>query len=147
MKRLLVALPAVAVLAAVAIPLAGTGAAKTKMPGMSMPGMSMPGMSMPTVAEAAAAHSHAVELHRSVVHVKIMNFAFMPAHLVVSKGTRVVWTNEDSDPHTVTSNRPAFASQAIVTGAKYTLMARRTGTFAYHCTIHPFMHGTLVVQG
>jgi plastocyanin len=26
-------------------------------------------------------------------------------------------------------------------------VARKTGTFTYHCQIHPFMHGTLVVQG
>jgi plastocyanin len=138
MKRLLVVLPAVAVIAVAAIPLADTGAAQTKMPGMSMPAAR---------ASSASKTRETFELHRSVVHLKILNFAFMPNHLVVSPGTHVVWTNEDSDPHTVTADHGAFSSQALDTGGKYTLVVRHTGTFTYHCTIHPFMHGTLVVQG
>jgi plastocyanin len=85
-------------------------------------------------------------LHRKVVQVKISNFAFKPARLIVSPGTKVVWTNEDSDPHTVTTDKAGFSSQALDTGQQYTLVAKRAGTFAYHCTIHPFMHGALVVQ-
>jgi plastocyanin len=105
-------------------------------------------MPMPAADAAAAAHGRtAVELHRKSVQVKILNFAFMPKRVVVSPGTKVVWTNKDSEPHTVTSDHPAFASEAINTGGHYTLVARKTGTFTYHCQIHPFMHGTLVVQG
>jgi len=118
--------------------------------------MRMPGggtMRMPTpAADAAAAASAAnapatVELHKKVVHVTIFNFAFKPKHVVVSPGTRVVWTNRDSEPHTVTSDHPAFHSEALNTGGHYTLVARRTGSFTYHCQIHPFMHGALVVKG
>jgi len=105
-------------------------------------------MSMPAGDASSGADAPAtVELHRHVVHVKIVNFAFRPAHLVVSRGTRVVWTNEDSDPHTVTTDRRGFSSQALNTGKSYTLVARKQGQFPYHCTIHPFMHGMLVVRG
>lgn len=105
-------------------------------------------MSMSGADAAAATHARpAVELHRKSVQVTIRNFAFQPKRLVVSPGTTVVWTNKDSEPHTVTSDHPAFASQAINTGGHYTLVARKRGTFTYHCQIHPFMHGTLVVQG
>jgi plastocyanin len=105
-------------------------------------------MQMPAAQAATAANARpAVELHRSIVHVTIFNFAFKPKRLVVSPGTRVVWTNKDSEPHTVTSDRPAFQSEAINTGGQYMLVARRIGTFTYHCQIHPFMHGALVVKG
>lgn len=105
-------------------------------------------MPMPAADAAAAAHDRtAVELHRKSVQVTILNFAFKPKRVVVSPGTKVVWTNKDSEPHTVTSDHPGFASQAINTGGHYTLVARKTGTFTYHCQIHPFMHGALVVQG
>ena len=105
-------------------------------------------MAMPAADAAVAAPARpAIELHRKVVEVTIKNFAFEPKRLVVSPGTKVVWTNKDSDPHTVTSDHPAFHSQAIDPNGHYTLLARRKGAFTYHCQIHPFMHGTLVVQG
>jgi len=115
----------------------GQGAAVSRSP------MHMPMASASPAARAPASY----EMHRALVHVKIVNFAFQPSHLVVSPGTRVVWTNEDSDPHTVTTDRPGFSSQALDTGSSYTQVASRAGTFAYHCTIHPLMHGTLVVEG
>jgi plastocyanin len=88
-----------------------------------------------------------IELHRRVVRVTIMNFAFVPARIEVSPGTRVVWTNRDSDPHTVTTDRPGFSSQALDTGQSYAEVVSRAGTVTYHCTIHPFMHGSVVVRG
>ncbi len=78
--------------------------------------------------------------------VTIQNFAFSPARLVVSPGTRVVWTNRDSAPHTVKTDGPGFSSPVLNTGSTYAVVMRRTGTFAYYCTIHPFMQGTIVVR-
>jgi plastocyanin len=59
----------------------------------------------------------------------------------------VVWTNEDSDPHTVTTDKTGFSSQALNTGQSYTHVMTKAGTFTYHCTIHPFMHGAVTVAG
>jgi plastocyanin len=87
-----------------------------------------------------------IALHEGVVHVEIRNFAFLPARLVVSAGTRVVWQNHDGDPHTVTTYGRGFASPAIVTGGRFALVLRKPGTYAYYCTIHPFMHGVVVVR-
>lgn len=153
MRRLILVLPAIIAIVAGAAAIAGcgsggqavakgsTGTGQSAIPKSST-------MPMPTGTTAAASKAPAtVELHRSVVHVKILNFAFLPKHLVVSPGTRVVWTNQDSDPHTVTADGSGFSSEALNTGGSYTLVAKRAGSFPYHCTIHPFMHGTLVVQG
>jgi plastocyanin len=102
---------------------------------------------MPTGAAAAAEHAPpSVQLHRSVVHVEIKNFAFLPAHVVISPGTRVVWTNTDEEPHTVVSDKPGWSSEALETGSHYAFVMSRPGTFTYHCSIHPFMHGTVVVE-
>jgi plastocyanin len=105
-------------------------------------------MPMPATAHVSQAKP-VVELHQRVVHVTISNFAFVPARLVVSPGTRVVWTNHDSDPYTVTSDTAGggLGSAAIDTGGHYAALVSRTGTVTYHCTIHPFMHGAVVVQG
>ena len=147
MRRWMLVLPAVAVAAGVAAAVAFSSGGNSA---AGAPSTATTTMSMPMPAASASASAKApttVELHRSVVHVKIMNFAFSPAHLVVSAGTKVVWTNEDSDPHTVTSVHRGFHSEALNTGKSFTLVARRPGHFPYYCTIHPFMHGMLVVRG
>jgi len=38
------------------------------------------------------------------VAVTIMNFAFQPTPLTIPLGTTVVWTNQDTAPHTATSD-------------------------------------------
>jgi plastocyanin len=107
--------------------------------------MPMP-MPMPATTASAPGPVH-MELHQRVVRVKIMNFAFMPARIEVSAGTKVVWTNEDSDPHTVTTDKPGWASPALDTSQTYDRVVTKAGTYAYHCQIHPFMHGTVIVEG
>ena len=88
----------------------------------------------------------AILLHRHVVRVTISNFAFKPAHLIVSPGTRIVWTNHDSDPHTVTSDIGIWSSGALDTDSQFSRTFRQGGTFHYHCQIHPFMHVTVTVK-
>jgi plastocyanin len=100
-----------------------------------------------TTASTAAEHSPpSMQLHRSVVHVQIRNFAFLPAHVVVSPGTRVVWTNADEEPHTVVSDKRTWASEALETGSYFTQTMSQSGTFTYHCSIHPYMRGSVEVQ-
>ena len=60
-------------------------------------------------AAAPASQKTVVALHRRVVRLTIHNFAFQPARLIVSPGTRLIWTNTDSDPHTVPADRPPVA--------------------------------------
>jgi plastocyanin len=76
--------------------------------------------------------------------VTIAGSAYHPAKITVVKGTKVVWTNKDSMPHTVTGTG-AFHSATIGPGKTYSFTFSKAGTFPYHCTIHPFMHGTVVV--
>jgi len=102
---------------------------------------------MALMSQAAAAKPKVVILlHHGVVRLSIDNFAFSPANLVVSPGTKLIWTNEDSDPHTVTSTKNIWASEALDTGDQFTRMFSKLGTFTYYCEIHPFMHGTVTVK-
>ena len=87
-----------------------------------------------------------VRLHQHLVRVSIVNFAFKPARLVVSPGTRIVWTNKDSDPHTVTSAKGQWASDALDTDEHFARIFNKVGTFAYYCSIHSFMHGVIIVR-
>jgi len=107
----------------------------------------MAGMSMAQSAGAQlAAGSTVVRLHQKVVHVSISNFSFQPAKLEVSPGTRIVWTNKDNTAHTVTSDKGIWASGALNPGTPFVRVFGKGSTFPYHCSIHPFMHGTIVVK-
>jgi len=78
--------------------------------------------------------------------VTIRNFAFNPANLTVKAGTAVIFTNEDSVDHTVTSDTNAFDTGALSQGQFAVLLFRTAGNFPYHCTFHPTMRGTITVQ-
>ncbi|MBX7554806.1 plastocyanin/azurin family copper-binding protein [Streptomyces sp. NPDC004232] len=79
--------------------------------------------------------------------VAIKNFAFSPTTLKVRAGTTVTWTNQDTDAHTVTSAASAgpLHSAALTTHATYSYTFTKPGTYAYLCTIHPFMTATVEV--
>lgn len=77
--------------------------------------------------------------------VNIDGFAFAPATLTVTAGTTVTWTNRDEEPHTVAASDGSFHSPGMGTGATFTHTFADPGTFDYVCSIHPMMHGTVVV--
>ncbi|MEP7252184.1 MAG: cupredoxin domain-containing protein [Ginsengibacter sp.] len=75
----------------------------------------------------------------------ISNMAF-PATTTVAKGTTVIWKNQDSFAHTVTSDDgTAFSSGNVAAGASFTYVANVAGTIEYHCEYHGSMKGKLVV--
>ncbi|MFH0711414.1 MAG: plastocyanin/azurin family copper-binding protein [Candidatus Aenigmatarchaeota archaeon] len=85
--------------------------------------------------------------------VKIKNFAFTPNILVIKKGMTVTWSNEDSTPHQIASDPhpthtdlPELVSGILSNGQNYSFTFTKTGTFGYHCHLHPSMKGTIVVQ-
>jgi plastocyanin len=79
--------------------------------------------------------------------VRIDNFAFSPATLTVAHGTQVTITNDDSTAHTATADDGnSFDTGDVESGSSKAFTVSKPGTYAYHCSIHPFMHGKLVVR-
>ncbi|WP_233841356.1 cupredoxin family copper-binding protein [Dyella sp. 2HG41-7] len=79
--------------------------------------------------------------------IAIQNFAFAPKMLTIPVGTRVTWTNRDEEPHVITSAGAQFvSSKALDTGDTYGVTFSKPGTYAYYCSIHPMMVGTITVQ-
>lgn len=81
--------------------------------------------------------------------------AFTTPSVTIAQGESLLFRNLDVDPHNVTASqagpdgRPLFASatigagqQAPVQGAEYL----HTGRYAFLCSVHPFMTGTLMVS-
>ena len=77
--------------------------------------------------------------------ITIKDFSFTtPAS--VSPGATITVKNEDDTAHTVTADTGnAFDDQAP-TGTSTFTGPTKAGSYAFHCTFHPEMHGTLVVR-
>jgi plastocyanin len=77
--------------------------------------------------------------------VSIVNFAFKPGTLKVKRGARVTFSNTANTAHTATKGG-SFDTKRIAPGKSKTIQLNQRGTFAYHCKIHPFMKGKIVVE-
>ncbi|MCV7344650.1 cupredoxin domain-containing protein [Mycolicibacterium rhodesiae] len=65
----------------------------------------------------------------------------------VSPGATVTVTNADGVEHTVTADAGAAFNVEVGDKGTATFTApSKPGTYPYHCTYHPAMHGQLVVQ-
>jgi len=82
--------------------------------------------------------------------VAMKNIAFNPKAIIVAPGAAVTWTNSDGFAHTVTFNASlniAGSGGPVDAGSGTTLtMPTTAGTYAYKCTIHSGMTGTVQVQ-
>jgi len=81
---------------------------------------------------------------------------FDPDTLTVKKGDKITVTNKDTLPHTVTSgtgptdpnSAKQFDTSIIEPGATADIETTNLtpGDYPFHCTVHPYMTGKLVVQ-
>src|SRR4051812_14688573 len=75
------------------------------------------------------------------------NQSYAPNPTTMRVGQTVAWKNSDTTAHDATQDASRFATGTISAGATSSPLTMSTaGTFAYHCTIHPGMVGSLVVQ-
>ena len=91
-----------------------------------------------TNAPLSAADSAAATIH-------MKGAAFDPAEVSISAGQTVEFVNDDEAPHTVTAGDKAFDSGNIDPGHSWRYTFAKAGTYAYGCTYHSWMHGTVKV--
>ena len=75
---------------------------------------------------------------------RISGFAYSP--VTVPPGARVTVSNADSVTHTVTAGGGAFDVTVRAKGSAVLTAPSKPGTYSFTCTIHPEMHGVLVVR-
>ncbi|MCH8839852.1 MAG: hypothetical protein IH831_04085, partial [Planctomycetes bacterium] len=68
----------------------------------------------------------------------------------ISAGEAVVWANADGVVHTITSGSSGvadggFDSGLVGPGQAYTERFDTPGSYAFTCTLHPAMNGTVIV--
>lgn len=112
--------------------------------GSSTPTPSAPASSAPSPSASAAPSEAPSGATGNAV--SIAGFSFQPAAITVAVGTTVTWTNDDSTSHTVTADDASFDSGSLAKGATFKQTFATAGTFAYHCSIHSSMKGTVTVH-
>jgi plastocyanin len=79
--------------------------------------------------------------------VEIADFAYDPDPVTIEAGGKVIWINRDSAPHTATAEDGSFDTGTLEEGKLKSESFKEPGTYAYICSIHPQMHGTVEVVG
>jgi hypothetical protein len=75
----------------------------------------------------------------------INTWAFTPPDVTISAGDTVTWTNVGQQPHTATATGGQFDTGNVGPGQSKAVTLSAPGTFAYQCTPHPWMKGTITV--
>ena len=97
------------------------------------------------VCAAALAWAGVVSAAGATHTIVIEGVKFEPEALTVNRGDTVVWVNKDPFPHTVTA-KGSFDSHDIAAGKSWKYTPSKAGEYAYVCTLHPNMKGTLTVK-
>jgi plastocyanin len=119
----------------------------------------VPGWRLPVavLATGAAVVVPAPPAQAETVNVIAANLAFSPASVTVqltgnepgftALHAHVIWTMTDpSAEHTVTFEDPRLvSSERLANGRRHEAVIPMAGTFAYRCTIHPAMTGSVTV--
>jgi plastocyanin len=71
---------------------------------------------------------------------------YRPNPATVAPSSQVTWDNKDSAPHTATALDDSFDTGTIQPDASGSATVPAQGRIPYHCTIHPWMTGTVTVE-
>lgn len=93
-----------------------------------------------------AAQPPAQQAGSASASIAIADFSFGPQDVTVAAGGTVTWTNNGAVQHTATSDGSEFDSGNLGNKASFSHTFNTRGTYAYHCSIHSGMTGTITVQ-
>ncbi len=90
--------------------------------------------------------SHAGEEQQHTVHViEIKGFEFVPAHVKLSRGDKVVWINRDSMPHNIVNRKGDITlSPTLAKGDEFSFIIKEDMDYA--CGFHPSMLGDIKLK-
>src|SRR3954465_14794829 len=71
---------------------------------------------------------------------------FTPSDLQVLVGQTVTWSNDDVTAHSVVAENGAFRTAPLTRGTAYSFTFDQPGDYAYYCSIHRGMRGTVHVS-
>jgi plastocyanin len=80
------------------------------------------------------------------------DLCYDPPSLIIFTGGEVIWRNDDSSSHTVTSGNiiegpdKIFDSGLIKAGETFSFKFEKAGTYNYFCMIHPWANASVTVN-
>lgn len=78
--------------------------------------------------------------------VVIKDFLFDPDKTEIAVGETVVFTNEDTAPHSAVMDDRSCSTANLLKGRSEGLAFLTPGTYPYFCGVHPDMKGTIKVR-
>lgn len=82
----------------------------------------------------------------AVHKVRIADFEYQPARIVIRAGDRVEWHNQDFVPHTATGSEGNWDTENLEPDQRASISFPTSGEFAYFCAHHPTMVAIVVVK-
>jgi plastocyanin len=91
---------------------------------------------------------------KTAVEIDASGNQFSPPSIIIDEGTKVTWRNTDPTAHNVKKSADAVDfgapfgvdSDKFGPGKTYSFTFAKPGTYAYQCTIHAGMTGTVEVR-
>jgi plastocyanin len=77
--------------------------------------------------------------------IEVRDFPYQTDALTVPLGTKVIWVNDDTTDHTVTSDDGIFHSGSLAPGEQFSYLFDSPGKYPYHCSLHPSEEGMIHV--
>ena len=74
---------------------------------------------------------------------EIKGLAFNPDQITIPAGDSVTWVNHDSDRHDLRGD--GFESKPMANGQTFTVEFPEPAQISYHCIIHTYMEGRVIV--
>ncbi len=80
------------------------------------------------------------------------NECYLPDSVSIKAGDTVIWANDDTAAHTVTSGSPSegpsgiFDSSLVLAGDSFEVTFDNSGSYDYFCMVHPWMTGSIQVS-
>ena len=79
------------------------------------------------------------------------DICYIPSQIIIGNGKQVTWVNEDSAFHSVTSGFYGEPTELFDSGyldpfQSFSFTFNESGIYDYHCTLHPWMDGQVIVE-
>jgi len=93
-----------------------------------------------------------IPLGTSVPGCEEVDLCYDPSFVTTFVGSEIIWKNDDSAVHTVTSGiiqsgtDGNFDSGLILTGETFSHRFNETGEYPYYCMMHPWATGSVSVE-
>lgn len=119
----------------------------------SVSAMKSPGIISPVMTMPALPTTHTVSIPQGVSSpgCDATDTCYLPYSLEINVGDTVMWSNDDTAAHTVTSGTPdgidgVFDSGLFMSGNTFGYTFDKAGTYPYFCMVHPWMIGQIGVN-